>query len=186
MKSVSAPLTTHVHSCPPCERLVVGLGANLGDPVMTFRRAASECRSLGRALAGSRLYAGPALRLPGSPPQPDYVNAALLLDQVRLDPFEVVGALLEIERKLGRVRTVRWAARTLDLDLLYAGPTVVNEREVTVPHARLAERAFALRPLLDVWPSAVCPLNSIPYRQLLDRLGTDVLRVVGGTEWAAT
>lgn len=180
------PSTPDVKPCLPCERIVVGLGANLGDPERTFRRAALECRALGRIQAGSRLYAGPALRLPHSPPQPDYVNAALLIDQVTLTAASVITALLEIERGLGRVRGLRWAARTLDLDLLYAGPLVADDPNATVPHPRLAERAFALRPLLDVWPHAVCPLNDLPYRYLLDGLGTDVLRVIGGTEWAAT
>lgn len=167
-------------------RIVIGLGANLGDPERTFRRAALECRALGQVVAGSRLYCGPALRLPGSPPQPDYVNAAVLLDHVNAALPEVIEALLTIERQLGRVRSVRWAARTLDLDLLYAGQTIVQEEKATVPHPRLTERAFALRPLLDVWPHAVSPFDGTPYRSLLDRLGTDVLRVVGGTEWAAT
>ncbi len=141
-------------------------------------------------MAGSSLVhvctSGPALTLPGSPSQPDYVNAALLIDQVKLSPLDVVAALLDIERELGRVRTLRWAARTLDLDLLYAGATIVEDVTATVPHPRLAERAFALRPLLDVWPGAVCPQNGRSYREILDALGPDVLRVMGGSEWAAT
>jgi 2-amino-4-hydroxy-6-hydroxymethyldihydropteridine diphosphokinase len=176
----------NVKPCLPCTRIVVGLGANLGDPVRTFRRAALECRRLGRVVAGSRLYGGPALTLTASPPQPDYVNAALLIDEVRLSPLAVVSALLEIERDSGRIRTVPWAPRTLDLDLLYAGDTELFDVAATVPHPRLAERAFALRPLLDVWPHACCPANGTSYRHILDQMGPDLLRVVGGSEWAAT
>lgn len=98
----------------------------------------------------------------------------------------MIETLLAIERQLGRVRSVRWAARTLDLDLLYAGERVVQEDAATVPHPRLTERAFALRPLLDVWPDAVSPFDGTSYRMSLERLGTDVLCVVGGAEWAAT
>lgn len=166
--------------------MVIGLGANQGDPERTFRRAALECRHLGRVVAGSRLFAGPALTLPGSPPQPDYVNAALLLEGVKACPRDLVSALLGIEQRLGRVRSVRWAARTLDLDLLYAGMTFSRDELATVPHPRLGERAFALRPLLDVWPLATNPFDGRPYRELLDGLGPDALRVIGGTEWAAT
>ena len=66
-------------------------------------------------------------------------------------------ALLDVERRLGRVRDERWGPRTIDLDLLLYGDAVVDEPGLTVPHPRLRERAFALEPLLELDASLVVP-----------------------------
>lgn len=164
--------------------MVVGLGANLGQPDRTFRRAVQALGGHFVVGAGSRLYRGPAMRLPGSAPQPDYVNAALLLEQVGQTVGQVVQTLLEVERRLGRIRGEHWGPRLLDLDLLLAGQATSDDPAAQVPHPGLRLRAFALRPLLDVVPRARDPITGELYRAALDRLGPDGLRVIGGTEWA--
>jgi 2-amino-4-hydroxy-6-hydroxymethyldihydropteridine diphosphokinase len=164
--------------------VVVGLGANLGNPEQAFRQAVRALRQNFEVAAGSRLYSGPAMRLPGSGPQPDYVNGALLLRRLPALVTEVVSRLLEVENQLGRVRTEQWGPRVLDLDLLLAGDHISEEPEALVPHPGLTSRAFALRPLLELVPLACDPRSGESYRATLDRLGPDGLRVVGGTEWA--
>jgi 2-amino-4-hydroxy-6-hydroxymethyldihydropteridine diphosphokinase len=88
---------------------------------------------------------------PLGPPQPDYLNAALRLETA-LHPRELLPRLLAIEALLGRERRVRWGPRTIDLDVLYWSGGPVRELDLSVPHPGLAERPFAIAPLLDVAP----------------------------------
>jgi 2-amino-4-hydroxy-6-hydroxymethyldihydropteridine diphosphokinase len=128
---------------------VIGLGANLGS-----RRASLEAAiallpgAAARVARVSRLYESE----PIGPPQPRYYNAAVRV-QCELAPHDLLGRLLEIERLLGRTREPagRWRARTLDLDILWA-KTALSSAALSIPHARLRERWFALAPLLDVAP----------------------------------
>lgn len=164
---------------------VVGVGANLGDPTRTFRAAVQLMRSVFHVAGGSRLYAGPAMRLPGSGPQPDYINAALLLNDISSTVPGLVETLLGIERQLGRIRSEQWGPRVVDLDLLLTSDGVSDAPHARVPHPGLGRRAFALRPLLELVPHAHDPITGASYRSVLDALGPDRLRVVGGVEWAS-
>lgn len=135
----------------------IGLGANLGEAATTLHDAIAELARLPGAtlLRASKLYRTPAW---GVTDQPDFINAVALLDTT-LAPREVLDALLGIERAFGRTRIdgQRWGPRTLDLDLLVFGDAVVDEPGLRVPHPHLHERAFALLPLLEVWPDAWIP-----------------------------
>jgi 2-amino-4-hydroxy-6-hydroxymethyldihydropteridine diphosphokinase len=164
---------------------VVGLGANLGAPEAAFRLAAKALGKVFKVSRGSRLYSGPAMRLRGSAPQPDYVNGAVLLEEPTLSASQIVDALLRIEQQLGRTRGEQWGPRVIDLDLLLMSDHVSDDSHARVPHPGLHERAFALRPLLELVPGAVDPRTGQPYRAVLDGLGPDGLTVIGGTEWAS-
>lgn len=142
MSAVVGPGAPPVHAC-------IGLGANLGDPAAALRAAFEALARLPatRLLAASRLYRTPAW---GRTDQPDYVNAAALLDTA-LDPQGLLAALLDIERRAGRVRDgLRWGPRTLDLDLLLYGDRVIDLPGLRVPHPHLHVRAFALVPLAEI------------------------------------
>ena len=128
---------------------VIGLGANLGDRRGALKSAVLALGAHGRVARLSHLYEAVAL----GPPQPDYLNAAALLES-SLSPRALLDELLEIERRHGRERRERWGPRTLDLDLLYSPGLTLNEPGLTVPHPELTRRAFALMPLLDVLPDA--------------------------------
>ena len=109
-------------------------------------------------IAASRVYQSPAQILPGSEPQPDYLNAVLQI-RTSLDPLGLLHLCQEIERDAGRIRNpdVRWMPRTLDLDILIFGDTTLHHKEVVLPHPRLAERRFVLRPLADIAPDLKVP-----------------------------
>ena len=93
--------------------------------------------------------------------------------------------MLEIERTLGRERRERWGPRTLDLDILWGDGVVVHEPGLCIPHERLGERTFALRPLLDVMPEAMPPAGDDAYTVVLERLQRPTLRTVADApEWA--
>lgn len=148
--------------------VVIGLGSNVGDSELTLRRAIGELATAGRVSAVSALYRTAPV---GGPPQPDFLNAAIRLEYIGTPE----GLLLEahrIERSAGRERRERWGPRTLDLDILWIAGLVVAGQGLHVPHARLRERAFALRPLLDVAPEARDPVTGETYGAALERLGT--------------
>jgi 2-amino-4-hydroxy-6-hydroxymethyldihydropteridine diphosphokinase len=88
--------------------------------------------------------------------QPDFINAVASV-QTTLKPQALLAALLAIENRHGRRRTMRNAPRTLDLDLLLYGEAVFDQDGLTLPHPRLHERAFVLAPLAEIAPEAMVP-----------------------------
>ena len=144
-------------------RAVIGLGSNLGDRLATLRSAVVAIGQAGILRARSSVYETEALLGPSQGPQPPFLNAAVLLE-TGLAPETVLDELLAIERAHGRVRREKWGARTLDLDILWIDGMRVHTDRLTVPHPRLHERAFALRPLLDVVPGAKDPETRSVYR----------------------
>ena len=138
-------------------RAAVGLGANLGDAAASVRAAIQALETLPgtRLVAASRLYRSAAW---GVTAQPEFVNAVAVVD-TSLSPRELLDGLLAIERRFGRTRVAgeRWGPRTLDLDLLLFGDERMDAPGLQVPHPHLHERAFALLPLLEVWPDACIP-----------------------------
>jgi 2-amino-4-hydroxy-6-hydroxymethyldihydropteridine diphosphokinase len=149
-------------------RYFIGLGSNLGDRLATLRSAVTALSAHGAVLARSRVFASSPV---GGPPQPPYLNAALLLESP-LAPLDLLHACQAVERQLGRVREaeIRWGPRTLDVDLLLAGAhgeVRVDTPELTVPHALLHERAFALGPLVDLDDRLMHPTVARPLKSLL-------------------
>lgn len=149
-----------------CRSYVIGLGANLGDRLATLQSARVGLARLGQVRGISALYETAAV----GPPQPDYLNAAVLLES-GLAPLELLAQLLDVERQHGRERRERWGPRTLDLDLLFSPGLVLTEPTLKVPHPELARRVFALAPLLDVAPEALDPLTGERYADLIQTLG---------------
>lgn len=133
----------------------VGLGANLNDPAAQVEYALTELDRLPdtRLLARSALYASAPV---GYVDQPDFINAVAQIE-TGLAPRALLAALLDIEQRHGRERSFRNAPRTLDLDLLLYGNAHFHEDGLTLPHPRMTERAFVLRPLLEIAPNTVIP-----------------------------
>jgi 2-amino-4-hydroxy-6-hydroxymethyldihydropteridine diphosphokinase len=137
-------------------RAYVGLGANLGDRERTLRLAIERLGHLdGVAVVGvSELRETEPV---GVVDQPRFLNGAVAVDTA-LTPRDLLAALLDVERGLGRVREgERWGPRTIDLDLLLYGNLVVDEHGLRVPHPRLHERRFALEPLAELDPELEIP-----------------------------
>ncbi|WP_126444371.1 2-amino-4-hydroxy-6-hydroxymethyldihydropteridine diphosphokinase [Sulfuricystis multivorans] len=133
----------------------IALGANLGDPLTTVRAAITALQEMAdaRFIAGSSLYRTAPI---GLKHQPDFINAVVKLE-TGLAPADLLTRLLAIEAAFGRVRSVKNAPRTLDLDLLLCGEAVLDLPELTLPHPRMAERAFVLAPLAEIAPDLVIP-----------------------------
>lgn len=131
-------------------RAYVGLGANLGDGVATLREALAELAAADgiAALAASPLYRSAPVDAVG----PDFINAVAALDTV-LPPLALLDLLQTLESRHGRERPYRNAPRTLDLDLLLCGDTTLAHERLILPHPRMHQRAFVLRPLRDLAPT---------------------------------
>jgi len=151
---------------------LIGMGGNLpslaGPPEATLAAAALRLESLGRLACRSSLYSTEPV---GFAAQPRFVNAVVALETA-LSARELLVGLLAIEQEFGRDRTAGIAngPRTLDLDILLHGELEIDEPELTVPHPRLAGRAFVLIPLNEVAPHAPVPPSGKTVSQLLHSL----------------
>jgi 2-amino-4-hydroxy-6-hydroxymethyldihydropteridine diphosphokinase len=133
-------------------RALVAIGANLGAARATVLGAMDALGGLpGTAVvARSSLWRSAPVDAGG----PDFINAVVALDTV-LEPLALLAELQRLEAEAGRERPYRHAPRTLDLDLLSHGETVLQTPTLTLPHPRMDERAFVLRPLAEIAPERV-------------------------------
>lgn len=130
-------------------RFVLGLGSNLGSRWALIRAALHRVAAFAEVEAVGRPRRTEALVLPGEPPGPPFLNGVARL-RTSLAPEALLDELHAIEAELGRVRERKWAARTLDLDLLtWDGDPRTTER-LSLPHAGLADRPFAQAGIADV------------------------------------
>lgn len=152
-------------------QVVIGFGGNVGDVGDAFRAARARLEEAARVLRASAWY---RTRAVGPPGQPDYVNAAVLVEWPGR-PIGLLDLCQELERAAGRDRAVerRWGPRTLDLDLLVADRVVCRGPRLRLPHPRVGERAFALVPAADVAPEWVLPPDGCTLARHVERLSAD-------------
>ena len=126
----------------------IALGSNLQQPAQQLRNAVAAIAQLreSRIDSVSSIYRSPAV---GPGVQPDYLNAVLRLD-TRLPPLALLEALQQIELSQGRIRGERWAARSLDLDILLYGDHLIDTTRLRVPHPEMKHRNFVLYPLAEI------------------------------------
>ncbi|MEZ6013938.1 MAG: pantoate--beta-alanine ligase [Planctomycetota bacterium] len=155
-----------VGAAPRCARVVaaIALGANLGEPERTFKRALARLEQVPgvTVLRRSRWHVtapvGGPVDSAGRPTQPDYLNGVVLVETT-LAPGALFDALQALERHFGRdrEREVRNGPRTLDLDLLYYGDLSSEDARLTLPHPRMEDRTFVLAPLAELVPNRLLP-----------------------------
>ncbi|MGV2979245.1 2-amino-4-hydroxy-6-hydroxymethyldihydropteridine diphosphokinase [Camelimonas sp. ID_303_24] len=166
----------------------LGLGGNLGDVAARFDAAIA----LLAGTEGVEVRRRSALwRTPpwGDPDQPPFLNACVEIG-ASLTPLALLRLCLDIERRLGRDRQApqarRWGPRPIDIDLLDMAGVALDEPELTLPHPRLGERAFALAPLVELAPDLPVRVRDgdrilqMPARQALARLSMQGLERLGG------
>lgn len=164
--------------------LALSLGSNLGDRLATLREAARRISALPgvRLVAAAPVYETEPVGAGQEYAALKYLNT-ILIAETSGDLDTLAAALHGIENSLGRVRSIdRYAPRTLDIDILYAGDTVRHDGELDLPHPRWAQRRFVLQPLADVRPGLVLPGETRTVAEILARLppGEDVVRIAEG------
>jgi len=162
-------------------RYYIGLGANLGDRLANLRQAVRALEALGQVVARSRVFASSPV---GGPPQPSYLNAAVILE-CPLEPLQLLKHAHEIEDACGRARAteVRWGPRAIDIDILLAGThgqLILSDPTLQLPHPRMKERGFAIAPLLDIDATLVHPELGRPLKAFV------APAQASGQQWAPT
>ena len=142
----------------------VGIGSNLQDPLRQVREAIAELDQLPhtRVVSQSSLYRSAPV---GHAEQPDFINAVARLETA-LPAERLLAELQEVEKRHGRARSFANAPRTLDLDVLLYGEGTLQLPQLEVPHPRMHERAFVLKPLVEIAPEVSIPGRG-PARDLL-------------------
>ena len=151
-------------------RVAIALGSNVGDRRAHLDYAVTALRALLTNVAVSRYYDTVPVGVSG--PQAMFLNAAAV-GETTLAPRAVLEALLAIEQERGRERPYLNAPRTLDLDLILAGDTVLEEPGLVLPHPRFRERRFVLEPLAAVAPELRDPVSGRTVAELLSAAAAD-------------
>jgi 2-amino-4-hydroxy-6-hydroxymethyldihydropteridine diphosphokinase len=128
--------------------IYLSLGSNLGDRLVNLRTAISSLLPSIQPIAQSSIYATEPW---GYSDQPTFLNLVIKASTA-LDPYEVFAFVKEIEVTMGRQETFRFGPRLIDLDILFYDELILDSPELTIPHPRLAERAFVLVPLDEIAP----------------------------------
>jgi 2-amino-4-hydroxy-6-hydroxymethyldihydropteridine diphosphokinase len=157
----------------------IALGSNLGNRQANLAMALRMLPPLARVDAVSPLYESPPQ--PPAPPPP-YLNAAARI-VTGLGPDALLRHLKQIEHLIGRRSKERWSPRPIDLDIALYDDLVLATADLTIPHPRLAERAFVLNPLLDIEPDLKHPATGDSLQSALDRVATAPLSRLAAADW---
>jgi 2-amino-4-hydroxy-6-hydroxymethyldihydropteridine diphosphokinase len=144
----------------------IGLGSNLGDREDNLRRAIELLRQKMKLVKVSSFYESEPMYVKD---QPGFVNCVAKFE-TDLTPKELLEYLHEIERKLGRQKSVRYGPRTIDLDIVFYGNEVVEEGDLKIPHPMIQERRFVLVPLVEIDPDYIHPIYRSSVSTLLASL----------------
>ena len=129
-------------------------GTNLGNREANLKRANEWIvQEIGPIEKASSVYRTKAW---GVTDQPDFLNQALLVS-TRLSPFELLEKIQDIERRMGRVREIKWGERIIDIDILFYNDEIIDTENLTIPHPYLHYRNFVLLPLMDIAPGLLHP-----------------------------
>lgn len=146
---------------------MIALGSNLGDREMNLKTAIVKMKERGMYI--EKLSSFVETEPYGYTDQPKFLNAVCLVE-TDLSPRALLNTLLAIEREMGRVRTVKWGPRVIDLDIVFYEDLIVNEEGLIIPHPDAHNRLFVLEPLSEIAPDLVHPVLKKTVQELLIEL----------------
>ena len=150
-------------------RCLLALGSNLGDRTEQLVQATREVGSLPKTELLAQSQWCETVPIGGPKGQGTFLNGSLLLE-TKLEPIELFGTLLEVERRLGRKRGVRWGARAIDIDMLLYDDRQIATDRLVLPHPQMSFRRFVLQPACEVAASMVHSASGWTLAQLLEHL----------------
>ena len=160
----------------PVHKIVyLSLGSNLGDRSLNLHQAIEKLGELGKVAAVSSFYDTEPIELTA---QPWFLNCVAKLDTEKM-PRQLMAAILAIEQEMGRQRKQQKGPRTIDIDILLFGSSIIDIPSITVPHPKLHQRRFVLEPLAEIAPEVRHPILKRTVREMRDALpaGQTVKRV---------
>jgi len=163
-KNIVINIWKNLHTFGPVNSVFFLLGANLGDRQKQLASALAGIRSeVGRIDGVSGIYESEAW---GVVDQPRFLNQAVQASS-GLEALEILDIVQKIETDLGRTRSEKWGARTIDIDILYFNTEIIAQERLTVPHPHIQDRRFTLLPLNELAPDFVHPKWKKTHRSLL-------------------
>jgi 2-amino-4-hydroxy-6-hydroxymethyldihydropteridine diphosphokinase len=158
----------------------LSLGSNLGDREANLRAAIEKLKEIGNPVAVSSFYETEPVDVGA---QPWFMNCAVKLDTEKM-PRQLIAAILSLEQEMGRSRKQKKAPRTIDIDILLFGSSIIEIPSLTVPHARMQERRFVLEPLAEIAPDVRHPVFKRTIREIRDALpaGQTVRKISSGLD----
>jgi 2-amino-4-hydroxy-6-hydroxymethyldihydropteridine diphosphokinase len=140
------------------------LGSNMGDSQAQLNKAKSFIKKqAGKISRESSLYRTAAW---GNTEQPDFLNQVIVIT-TKLEPNILLETILDIEKNMGRIRTIKNAPRIIDIDIIFYEKEIINEKNLTIPHPLMQERNFVLYPMNELSPQFVHPILKKSMHQLL-------------------
>jgi 2-amino-4-hydroxy-6-hydroxymethyldihydropteridine diphosphokinase len=157
------------------ELVYLALGSNLGDRLANLEAALAALPPAVKVLQRSPVYETPPW---GITDQPAFLNM-VVQGKTRLPPLQLLSQLKSLESRLGRLPSIRYGPRLIDIDILFYNNLVLNTPSLTIPHPHLHERAFVLVPLADLAGDLVHPVLRKPIRELLTGIETTGVKRYG-------
>jgi 2-amino-4-hydroxy-6-hydroxymethyldihydropteridine diphosphokinase len=156
------------------KRVYLSLGSNLGDRAAHLKGAIKRMDTLGKIMAVSSFYETEPVELTA---QPWFLNCAVELDTEKM-PKQLLASIFDIEKEMGRRRVQKKGPRTVDIDILLFGNSIIKAKGLTIPHPAMHDRRFVLEPLAEIAPEIRHPIFKRTIRELRDALppGQEVKR----------
>lgn len=148
------------------EKVFLGIGSNVGDKIFFIKKAVSLLSEILSEMEIAPLYLSKAV---GFEKQPDFINT-VISGYTKLSPDYLLKKIKEIEKTIGRIERYRWGPREIDIDILFYGNYVIEKDNLIIPHPRIQERDFVLKPLSDLDPDFIHPVLKKTVKELLFNL----------------